>query len=133
MRRLLLLSFVLLIILCAMIRLTLAFAPAPPVASAASLNAMFTSPDGSNCPMPCLLGARPGAMTIRQAADLVIAHPYVHNVLGLGSEDNQSAPDVFMMARNGIAIEMAAVNTELGSVFYANDSSDFTLGQVLAS
>ncbi|HLY25739.1 MAG TPA: hypothetical protein VKQ72_05325 [Aggregatilineales bacterium] len=135
MRRLLLLTFVLLVVFSATIRLALAIAPAREAARRDSLNAMFTMPDGSNCAMPCLLGARPGAMTIRQAADVVKAHPYVHDVLGLGDEDNQTAPNQFIMARNGVAIEMAAISNveQLGSIFYANDSPDFTLGQILAS
>jgi|SRR5579859_408647 len=135
MRRLLLLSLVLLILLSGMIRLTLAIAPTRPVASGAALDPMFTNPDGSPCRAPCMLGARPGAMTIQQAADRIKAHPYVHDVLGLGDADNLSAPNQFIMARNGVTIQMATIgnSAQLGSVFYANSSPDFTLGQVLAS
>ncbi len=134
MRRFVIVSIILFILLSATIRLTLALAPVRLVASAASLTAMFTNPDGSQCAVPCLFGARPGAMTIQQAAVRVAMHPYVHDTLGLGDQYNLDDPSRFI-ARNGVNIGMIPIGdgSELGSIFYANVSPAFTLGQILAT
>jgi len=41
------------------------------------LSQLLTSPDGSACQMPCILGIRPGHMTLTQAKVTLRLHPYV--------------------------------------------------------
>jgi hypothetical protein len=42
--------------------------------------ALFTNPDGSSCPLPCLFGANPDEMTVDQALDVLRAHPLLRNM-----------------------------------------------------
>jgi hypothetical protein len=44
------------------------------------LATLFTNPDGSPCPMPCLFGANPNEMTVDQALKVLTAHPLLKNM-----------------------------------------------------
>src|SRR5258708_37549648 len=65
-----------------------------PKSTQALRKAIFTNPDGSSCEKPCLFGVIPGQTTVEEGTTILQAHPYITNVLRLGTIKSGSGESI---------------------------------------
>jgi hypothetical protein len=79
------------------------------------LSALFTNPDGTPCPHPCLFGIRPGISDQAEAASLLAAHPLTRTF----KRDERSVETEYL--GTGVRVSLVGREHELASIYIAFD------------